>query len=441
MDSVDSSAKPKFSTKTFGCKVNSYDTGLLERKFNSEGFQHADSKKASPDVFILNTCAVTGEASKEAVRAVRKIKSQTPQAKIVITGCSAQVDTDLFSNLPGVDLVVANSHKAQIEHLVGDLLKGKLSQKTYKSNIFKMEDLGLGGGVSSQHTRSFLKIQDGCNSFCTFCIIPFARGKSRSLPPEALIDKINELESKGVQEVVLTGVHIGDYEYEGLKIEDLLELILNQTSIPRIRLTSLEPIEISNRLFQLFSHEQMCPHFHISLQSAQSRVLKTMKRNYGAEDVEAALEKIYQLYPDAFVGMDIIAGFPGETDKEFEETVNRMQRLPWARMHVFPYSPRPGVYANRIQDQWPRSLIMERAKILRDISRDRLKSSAKLQLGEIKSVLGLGGKSQGRGLARDFWKVQIDGDVLLPKNKESLVRIVGFEELGGEDILLKGTLV
>ena len=418
-----------FEIKTYGCKVNSYDSGLLEKRLERGGLVR---KKENPKVYILNTCAVTAEATKEAVRQVRRLKSQSPLSKVVVTGCAAQVDTDKFDNLPGVDLVVANSHKTQLETLVRDLFKGKLEQKVFKSNIFKNEELGLGGGTESRHTRSFLKIQDGCNSFCTFCIIPFARGKSRSLPVLDLVNKVESLYDEGVREVVLTGVHVGDYEYNGLVLEDLVERVLN-TRMPRVRLTSLEPIELSDRLLDLYSHEHMCPHFHISLQSAHTKVLKDMKRNYGQAEVEWALNEIKNRFPNAFVGMDIIAGFPGETDEEFIETVEIMRSLPWTRMHVFPYSPRPGVYANRIDGQWERSLIMNRARILRELSQDRLSQAAQAQVGSSKDVLVL---AKGRqGLSRDYWKVEGEALSCLEPGQEHSVKVRGFDVSNGDTVL------
>ncbi len=430
MDRLSLTSPLDFEVKTFGCKVNSYDTGLLETQLKNSGFTRASAE--APKVFILNTCAVTAEATKEAVKEVRKIKARSPFSKIVVTGCAAQVDTDKFSDLAGVDLIVANSHKAQIQNLIEDLFKGKLESKVFKSNVFKVEDLGAGGGLESRHTRSFLKIQDGCNSFCTFCIIPFARGKSRSLPAIELRRKVDELYAQGVREVVLTGVHIGDYDDSGRRLEDLLELCL-KSPMPRFRLTSLEPIEITPRLLELYADDKMCSHFHVSLQSAQTRVLDAMKRNYGHEEVEWVLIEIHRRFPNAFVGMDIIAGFPGETEEEFEETYSRMQSLPWTRMHVFPYSPRPGVYANRIETQWPRHVIMERAKRLRALSFERLEREALMQRGLEKKILVLG--SGREGLSRDYWSVSFaDGFFATPGAE--ITRVVQRVEMSSADAKL-----
>lgn len=384
---------------TFGCKVNTYDSGLLQQRLARSGFVAAKE----PRVHVLNTCAVTSEATKEAVRLARRLKARDPFCLVVITGCAAQVDTEQF-DLPGIDLVVANSHKGDIENIVRRYYQGEREQKIFKSNIFKKEDLEGGGGEESEHTRSFLKIQDGCNSFCTFCVIPFARGKSRSLPVSSLVRKIREIEEGGIKEVVLTGVHIGDYDDDGRRLEDLLEAVLKQTTIPRIRLTSFEPPEVSERLLDLFSNERLCRHFHMSIQSANSKVLREMKRHYTAEQVEESLEKIAVKIPGAFVGMDVIAGFPGESDEEFQDTVARLEAAPWTRIHVFPYSQRPGTFAARREDQLPPEKIKERAGILRKLSLDRYATEARAQIGALKRVLVL---RTGQGLSRDYWNVEL----------------------------------
>lgn len=392
-----------YKIHTFGCKVNTYDSGLLQQRLSKSGFVVEDNE---PRVHLLNTCAVTSEATKEAVKLARRLKARDPFCLVVITGCAAQVDTEQF-DLPGIDLVVANSHKGDIENIVRKYYQGEREQKIYKSNIFKKEDLEGGGGEENEHTRSFLKIQDGCNSFCTFCVIPFARGKSRSLSIPSLVKKIRDLDAQGVKEVVLTGVHIGDYDDNGLRLEDLLEQVLKQTAIPRIRLTSFEPPEITGRLLDLFSDDRMCRHFHMSIQSANSKVLHDMKRHYTAEQVEEALQVIAHRVPGSFVGMDVIAGFPGETEEEFADTEARLKKLPWTRIHVFPYSQRPGTFAARRADQVSPEEIKRRSAALRRLSFDRFADEASRQIGATKKVLIL---KTGTGVSRDYWNIRIDKD-------------------------------
>lgn len=399
---------------TFGCKVNAYDTGLMEKRFLKEGFDiipEKESVEQNPSrVHVLNTCAVTAQATKEAVRLARRLKARDPFCLVVVTGCAAQVDTESFTGLPGVDLVVANSHKGQLETLIRKYYSGRLTDRVYKSNIFKKEDLEDGGGDKMGHTRAFLKIQDGCNSFCTFCVIPFARGKSRSIPVSNLVDRIRRLESQGVRETVLTGVHIGDYEDGNRRLEDLVEAVLRQTGMPRLRLSSLEPVEVSDRLLDLYGDERLCRHFHMSIQSAQTEVLHAMKRKYLSGDVEDALNRIADRVPGAYIGMDVIAGFPGETDEQFEESLNRLRDLPWTRLHVFPYSVRPGTYAARLP-QLSGEIIRERARRLRDLSLERVESQAIRQIGQIKKVLALQSESKkNRAISRDYWNIVLEED-------------------------------
>ena len=399
---------------TFGCKVNTYDTGLIQKNLKQNNIlaRSADDVKNKSQIHVLNTCAVTAEATQQAVRLIRKIKSTEPLATIVVTGCAAQVDTDIFRNLPGADLVVANSHKGLLPQIIDQYFKGKINDKVFKSNIFKKEELEADGGIEANHTRSFLKIQDGCNSFCTFCIIPYARGKSRSIPIAQLVQKINELANQNVQEVVLTGVHIGDYEdikSGKIKIfDDLIETILNNTKIQRLRLSSLEPIEVSDRLLEIFKDPRLCPHFHMSIQSADTEVLIGMKRKYTSYDVQNSLKRIYQAIPHVFVGMDVIAGFPTETEQQFENTYQVLADSPWTRLHVFPYSERAGTRAAALP-QISFHVRKERAAQLRQLSLHRFQSEALKQIGSLKKVLVLNSDTKKySGLADDYWSVKIN---------------------------------
>lgn len=446
---------PNVQVKTYGCKVNTYDSGLLEKRlasFYASGVisERADEITTKRPIFVLNTCAVTRDATQEAVREVRRLRSKNSDGVIVVTGCAAQVDTESFSDMTEADLIIANSHKAQIESIIADFLAGRSDTKVFKSNIFRKEDFEPGGGNESQHSRSFLKIQDGCNSFCTFCVIPFARGKSRSLPIDELVSRVNEIEAQGFREVVLTGVHIGDYEFG---LENLIETLLERTTIPRFRLGSLEPIELSDRLLSLFSNDRLCRHFHMSIQSATTTVLHGMKRKYGSNEVETALRAIEEKVPGAFVGMDVIAGFPGETEEDFQDTYLRLSELPWSRIHVFPYSERPGTYALRLDGKVEGGALHRRASRLRELSFDRQMSASSEQIGTLKDVLwlkGLGGVSsvEGqrvlKGLARDFWPVEVEVpfDFAPDYARESRVRITSREmRKGRQDAVLIGEIV
>ncbi|WP_413570636.1 tRNA (N(6)-L-threonylcarbamoyladenosine(37)-C(2))-methylthiotransferase MtaB [Bdellovibrio sp. HCB117] len=404
----------KYQVHTFGCKVNTYDTGLIQKNLNAHGFAPVISGEKNARVHVLNTCAVTAEATKEALRYIRRLKVKDPFCTIVVTGCAAQVDTGSFSNLPGADLVVANSHKGSLPDLLNKHFRGELTEKVFKSNIFKKEDLEAGGGIEKHHTRTFLKIQDGCNSFCTYCIIPYARGKSRSISVADLVNRVNELYAEGSREVVLTGVHIGDYEDEvgGKKyvMEDLIENLLVRTKMPRFRLSSLEPVEVSERLLELYQDPRMCPHFHMSIQSANTDVLFHMKRKYTQDDVVKSLNAIAKKVPGSFVGMDVIVGFPTETEEQFQDTYNTLAQTPWTKIHVFPYSERQGTRAAAMDVSVYPHVRAERAARLRELSLSRYSELAKSQIGQTKKVLILKNAAKGgQGLSHDYWPVDILG--------------------------------
>ncbi len=395
-----------FEVRTLGCKLNTYDTGLLEQQIQKAGFVLKSLSSApSPDrgthFCVLNTCAVTQHAVYEALRVGRHFKRRHPKARLVVTGCAAQVDVEAFKDA-GIDLIIGNSHKHLLPSLMQQCLKGEKSlARVHRGSIFKHQRLDTTHSLKQGYTRQFVKIQDGCNSFCSFCVIPFARGKSRSLGVKDLERHIKYLCEQGVQEVVLTGVHIGDYEHNGKTLPHLVRRLL-ATGVPRLRLSSLEPIELTAELLECFEHPNMCPHVHVSLQSANSRVLKAMKRKYTQKEVIKALETLNKIMPHAFVGMDVIAGFIEEGVKEFEDTYNTLSALPWTELHVFPYSPRAKTWAYKFK-ALPERLRTQRARKLRALSAKRFSEAAKAQVGGFKKVLPL---KNGRGISRDYWKVE-----------------------------------
>ena len=418
-----------YSIKTFGCKVNTFDSALLQKQMRAGGYKEEALKKFSADVHIVNTCAVTEEAVKEAKRWVKFYRKNNPQAKIVLTGCAAQTQTESFSNLKEINLVAGNSYKPHLS----ELLKGAEPVKVFKKSIFKNPPIEAPAELASNRTRLFFKIQDGCNSFCTFCIIPFARGKSRSLSPSVLEESLKKHCDKGVKEAVLTGVHIGDYKTEeGKDLADLAELLLKKTKIQRLRLSSLEPVELNDRLMDLYQDSRMCSHFHLSIQSTEQRILEKMKRKYKAQDVKNCLLKIHKKLPKAFVGIDLITGFADETKKEFEESYRFLKESPWTKLHVFPYSPRPLTYAEKNCAVLPRAEILKRSSFLRRLSQDRYKQESLEQIGRIKKVLPL---KKGLGLSRDYWPVVLTQEGL---EDEVLFKVQSLDKESGR---LKGMCI
>ena len=433
-----------FNIITMGCKVNTYDTSLLEQKLSSAGFAHSPGVNAS--LQVINSCAVTEKSSLETHRQIKKIKAQSPEAVVIVTGCVAQVDVERLKNLTGADLIIGNSHKTNFEEIIKAYSRGENTERVFHSNIFKKDELDAGGGIESSRTRAFLKIQDGCNSFCSFCIIPFARGKSRSLEKDHLVDRVKNLVAQGFKEVVLTGVHCGDYEDGVLSFSHLVESILRETDIPRIRLSSLEPLEVTDKLWSLFQTEKrLCPHIHGSLQSANSSVLKKMKRTYNQEDISRFFARFENIMPEGFIGMDIIAGFPGETDEDFTDTLEflRSQKI-WTRIHVFPYSVRPGTSAAKAPEHVPTKEIQRRAKLLRELSLERQREKALQCKGQQKKVLILDKESYAaHGLSHDYWPVRIENtgfEQSLWRNKELVVNITGSTPMKNSEQILTGSV-
>jgi threonylcarbamoyladenosine tRNA methylthiotransferase MtaB len=427
---------------TFGCKVNTYDTGLLAQRL--EGLTQPEKTK----IHVINSCAVTAEATTEALRRARQLKRATPGAYVVLTGCSAQVDSRIVDGASEIDLVIANSHKTEIQNIVQRFLNNEFApieaksemQKVHRSNIFRKEDLEPGGGIENEHTRSFLKIQDGCNSFCSFCVIPYARGKSRSLSRKDILTRINQITVAGIREIVLTGIHLGDYcdEETGADFTELIRSILGETSIPRLRLSSLEPIEISIEMLKLFSDDRLCPHFHMSIQSASTKVLTDMKRKYSGDEVRRSLDQIKSYVPQAFVGMDVIVGFPSETRAHFEETYLNLCASPWSKIHVFPYSERQGTRAALMTEKVEVRERKQRAVRLRELSDERLAALTRNQLGTLKKVLILNKPARGAiGLSRDYFSVDLVNENHL-FGQEISAEIIAIQNRPGREPLLIG---
>ncbi len=416
----------KFLVKTLGCKANYSDGQLLEVGLQNQGFSSTHDLDEA-DLVVVNSCTVTDEADKQSQKLVKDIYKKNPNAKIIYTGCGAEVNPAQALKIKGVSAVIGNQNKDQAATLIKDFFEksnpevevlgsvsdyGQLLSKhpmdrewpLPESEFSSITKLNLSS--STFRTRSFLKIQEGCDSFCTYCIIPYGRGPARSLPIDTIVNQISELVKSGVKEVVLTGTNIGDYGIDlsgKLQIDDLMEAILVKTGIERLRVSSLDPTEISDRMLELLErHENFCPHFHVSLQNVSSKILKLMKRKYDASHVVSVLGKLSNHKRRPFVGMDYITGFPGETDDDFLESMEVLKTLYWSRLHVFPYSEREGTPATRLPNKVPPSTRKARARMLQELSLERLtKTYAETrqtftsnQSGLIKGIL-LEGKSHG----------------------------------------------
>jgi threonylcarbamoyladenosine tRNA methylthiotransferase MtaB len=313
----------KIAFETLGCKLNQAETETLARNFSDAGHELVKQVEDA-DIYILNTCTVTQTADSKSRHLIRQARRRNPYARIVVTGCYAERAPLDLENLDEADVVVGNQGKTSlIKRLERDgYLKRLLTVVQWKRFYFR--------------TRAFIKIQDGCQNFCAYCIVPYVRTLEKSKPDSEIVEQVKQRVKEGCQEVVLTGTRIGGYNYNGLRLVDLVEQILSETDIRRLRLSSLQPQEISVELLKLFQNNRLCPHFHLSLQSGSDSVLKRMRRRYTSGEYEKMTATIRALVPNVAVTTDVIVGFPGETKKEFEESLNFCHRLNFARIHVFP---------------------------------------------------------------------------------------------------------
>jgi threonylcarbamoyladenosine tRNA methylthiotransferase MtaB len=327
---------PRVALDTLGCKLNQAETELLSRQLARAGYRLvAPTDRA--DIYILNTCTVTHIADRKARHMLRLACRRNPEARLVAIGCYAERAPGELERLDGVDLVLGNTQKW---HLLQMLEESGSPSRQNTSDIVKPN---YGG-----RTRSFIKVQDGCRSFCAYCIVPLVRSQPDCVPADRVVAEVNSRVAEGYQEIVITGTEVGTYDCHGLDLKGLLRRILAETPVSRLRLSSLQPPEISPGLIDLWHDGRLCPHFHLSLQIGSDAVLRRMKRRYSVSDYQRAVALIRELVPDVSITSDIIVGFPGETEAEFEESYDFCRQMQFARLHVFPYSPRPGTEAARL---------------------------------------------------------------------------------------------
>ncbi len=406
-----------FYIQQFGCRATQADGAAIERQLLDRGCTAA-SESASADVVVVNTCTVTASADAQARDAIRKLHAANPAARVIVTGCYAQRAPEELAALPGVSWVVGNSHKPQIPDLLQTLSSHpstsasdrffpaaaleadpmsflRAPAKILTGDIFEQNILlsapVLGG--EGNHTRPTLKIQDGCDSRCSYCVIPFVRGKSRSLRPEMVLQEIQRLCGSGFREIVLSGINLGTYGRDlspRVEFEDLLRRILDETSIERLRISSIEPLDVTQDLVELFaSTDRIAQHFHMPLQSGSDRILAAMHRWYRAEHYTRRVELIRERLPHAAIGADVITGFPGETDEEHTATFAFIERLPFTYLHVFSFSERPGTKAAALSNEVPGAVIKRRARELRALSEAKAAAFRQSQIGRTLRVLTL----------------------------------------------------
>lgn len=423
----------RIAITTLGCKINQYDSAVIQSRLErNHTFVPFDE---GADCYIINTCTVTDRADWEARQLVRRAKRLSPGAKVVVTGCYAQVNPGEVARVPGVDYVVGLNRLDDLLRFVempttGDVPGLAVGDVKRERGIPVLGTRALPG-----HTRAFLKIQEGCNYSCTYCIIPAARGLSRSVTPREVMEQVRRLADAGYVEIVLTGIHLGGYGQDlapKMNLTALLEIIAQSLLIPRVRLSSLDPREVPDRLLDLMADsEVLCPHLHICAQAGDDQVLKEMRRNYGTAYYRELLARVRQRLPYAALGSDIIVGFPGETDEQFENSLDYFASLPLTYFHVFPYSPRRGTMAASLPGHVPTGKKKERGRRMRELGEQKKKEFWRRFLGEDVSVL-IEEKidrrtGMHRGFSRNYLPVLVCGEADCV-NREIRVRLERFDD-------------
>jgi threonylcarbamoyladenosine tRNA methylthiotransferase MtaB len=414
----------KFLIKTLGCKVNQCESEAIGNALLAEVPGLSSGDDGTADLVIVNTCTVTRKAAMQSRQAVRRAVRDNPAARVVVTGCHAQTAAAELAAIEGVDLVVGNRDKHRLPQQILDGIPDCVSSPapTVGEDIAGVREFdALPAIAHGSRTRPFLKIQDGCNAFCTYCIVPHARGRSRSLPLEEVLQQIDRLGRLGYHEVVLTGIHIGCYGQDltpPTGLVALLNRIRDAGSIDRVRLSSIEPAELSDDIIDLAAADpdsagRLCPHFHIPLQSGDDGILKRMHRPYTRDDFRERVDRIAARLPDAAIGVDVLVGFPGETEEAFENTYALIRSLPVAYLHVFPFSAREGTPAFTYKEQVPAAEIKRRCQRMRRLGADKRRAFYQRHVGQRIRVLieGTRDRIDGslKGLSDNYLPVHLDG--------------------------------
>ncbi|MGD0947325.1 MAG: tRNA (N(6)-L-threonylcarbamoyladenosine(37)-C(2))-methylthiotransferase MtaB [Candidatus Binatia bacterium] len=431
---------------TLGCKVNHYDSASIATRLRGAGCTMVAFEPGA-DVYIVNTCTVTDRADAESRRLARRARRFNPAGRVILTGCFAQVSPQAAA-IPEVDHVVGLNRLPDLVRAV----RGELATERERVLVDDLRTTRkvktLGAESFTGHTRAFLKIQEGCDLFCTFCIVPFARGRSRSVPPQRVLEQLRMLAQRGFQEVVLTGVHLGGYGTDldpQTELTDLLEMVLERPPVPRIRLSSIDPPEVTARLIGLLRDSPaLCPHLHIPIQAGHDDVLRRMHRRYAIGFVRELCGRIREQLPNAAIGTDVIAGFPGETEAHFDEGVQVLAALPLTYFHVFPYSRRMGTTAAKLDGQVAPAIIKQRAQRLRTLGeRKRLEFACRFVGCQARVLAEHASTRHGgwlTGYTGNYQRVEFAGPTELA-NREAEVRIVscrggklvGQLAVGGDD--------
>jgi threonylcarbamoyladenosine tRNA methylthiotransferase MtaB len=395
----------RFFIQSFGCRASQADGSALEAQLSSRGLEPADDRAAA-DFVVLNTCTVTASADEDLRQTLRRVHRDNPNTRILVTGCYAQRAPQELAALPGVEWVVGNSHKTEIADILTD--SAPYHSQVLVGDIFVCQDILTAPVMDAaiDRSRPNLKIQDGCNNRCSFCIIPFVRGRSRSSSPDLVVEQVRNLAPR-YREVVLSGINLGRWGREpgsAMRLAGLLRRLLAETDIARLRLSSVEPMDLSDDLLNLIAESpRIAKHVHAPLQSGCDTVLRRMHRKYRPRHYADRILKARRLMPDAAIGADVMAGFPGETDAEFEENRAYIESLPFTYLHVFTYSERPGTPAAQAPSQVPMHVRRHRSRMLRELAAKKNLEFRRRMIGRKLSVVTL--EEPGTALSNNYLKV------------------------------------
>ncbi len=399
----------KVAFQTLGCKLNFSESSTIARDFTEKGFSRVKFNEKA-NVYVINTCTVTDQADKKCRQAVKKITRQNPNAMVAVVGCYAQIKPDEISNIPGVNIVLGANEKFQLFKFIEEFEK----EKTPISHSCEINDVEQFDAAysSGDRTRSFLKIQDGCDYPCTYCTIPKARGKSRNDTVKKTVEQAIKIAVSGYKEIILTGVNIGDFgKSTGESFIELIQQLDKIKGIERYRISSIEPNLLSDEIISFVANSQkFLPHFHIPLQSGSNEILRLMKRRYNRERFASRIKKIKELIPNAFIGVDVIVGFPGETDDLFNKTFLFLESLDISFLHVFSYSERPGTGSVNMSGKNLAKVITERSKALHQLSDQKHQSFYKKNIGSEQKILIEAKNNQGKmyGFTENYLKVELE---------------------------------
>lgn len=439
----------KVAIHSLGCKVNSYEAESMEIMLRDEGYQIVPfSEDVQADIYIINTCSVTNIADRKSRQMLHKAKKMNPEAVVVAAGCYVQADPDGVKKDECVDIILGNNMKISIVEALNDYFGG--SDKTsylVDINDKYQEYESLRINQTGEHTRAYIKIQDGCNQFCSYCIIPYVRGRVRSRKPEDIVNEVKTLAATGVKEVVLTGIHISSYgtDLENISLIELIEAIHEIEGIKRIRLGSLEPRIITEEFAKRIAGlEKICPHFHLSLQSGCDRTLKAMNRKYNTEEYYEGCVKLREVFDNPAITTDVIVGFPGETEEDFLETRKFLEKVHFYEMHIFKYSRRKGTVADRMEGQVDEKVKTQRSAILLELENKMSKEYRQQHIGKteevlIEEIVSENGKDYFMGFTPDYIRVKIACDTALDNSEYiNTIKKVYMKELSDDGIVVTG---